>query len=175
MMLVSIGIGVVIAVALIVVVSIFTGGAVKNGTPPPPALVGTTLTKWSQAGLNGEKVAAPWNAGHATAVVIFASWCGPCKAEFPALSRYLATHSLGRVSLLGVDEQDSRSAALAFLQKTHVKMTSIFDPQDGAYDRFLLSGIPDTVFVTSRGVVENMQVGSISTKTFAADVAALNA
>ena len=174
MMFVSLGIGTVIAVVLITIVSILTGGKVLSG-PPPPALVGKTLSPWSQVGLDGSTVAAPWNTGHATAVVLFASWCEPCKAEFPVLSRYLATHSLGKVSLLGVDEQDSRPAALAFLKKNHVTMTSIFDPQTAAYNRFLLLGIPDTIFVTARGVVQNMQVGGISTKTFAADVAALNA
>ena len=63
MMFVSIGIGVAIAVALIVVVSIFTGGTVKNGAPPPPALVGTTLSKWTQGGLSGGTVVAPWTRG----------------------------------------------------------------------------------------------------------------
>lgn len=174
MMFVSIGIGVVVAVALIVVVSILTGGTVKNGVAPPPALVGTTLTNWSQGALDGGTLTAPWDSGHATVVVVFASWCGPCRKEFPALSRYLATHSLGRVSLLGVDEQDSRLSARAFLARYHLAMRSIFDPQDSAYNRFLLSGIPDTIFVTSRGVVQGMRVGAISPAAFAAGVAALN-
>ena len=175
MMFVSLGIGTVIAIILITVVSILTGGKVQNSTATPPALVGKTLGHWTQAGLDGSMVSAPWNTGHATVVVLFASWCEPCKTEFPALSTYLATHSLGKVALLGVDEQDSRSSALAFLKKEHVTMTSIFDPQTSAYNRFLLQGIPDTVFVTAKGVVQNMQIGAISTSTFAADVAALNA
>lgn len=175
MMFVSIGIGTVLAVALIVVVSVLTGGSVKNGTTPPPALVGTTLAHWSQTGLDGMTVSAPWNTGHPTVVVVFASWCGPCRTEFPQLAKYLSSHHLGKVKLLGVDAQDTRAKAVAFLAHNRVTMTSIFDPQDNVYGRFLISGIPDTVFVTARGVVQNMTVGPITPQQFAAGVAALNA
>jgi cytochrome c biogenesis protein CcmG/thiol:disulfide interchange protein DsbE len=175
MMFVSIGIGTVIAVALIAVVSVLTGGTVTSGTTAPPALVGKTLTQWSQSGLNGTKVAAPWDTGHPTVVVIFASWCGPCRTEFPELSKYLATHSLGKVSLLGVDVQDTPAKATAFLHQNHVVMTSVSDPQASVYGRFLLSGIPDTIFVDAKGVVQNMTIGAISPAKFAAGVAALNA
>ena len=174
MMFVSLGIGTAVALALIAVVSMITGGAAKNGAPAP-ALVGTTLTKWTDTGLQAPTVVAPWNTGHATAVVIFASWCGPCRSELSVLSKYLATHRLGRVALLGVDVHDSRAAALAFLQPYRVRMSSVFDPEGRAYDRFRLSAIPDTVFVTSGGVVQNVLMGPISTASFAHDVAALGA
>ena len=179
MMFVSIGIGVVVALVLITVVSLFTGSKANSGQGsfpnPASALVGKKLAPWTQAALNGTPVAAPWNVGHATAVVIFASWCGPCRAEFPELSKYLASHSLGKVSLLGVDVQDTPNNARAFLRKNHVTMTSISDPQASAYARFLLPGIPDTIFVKGNGVVQNMTIGAISPANFAAGLAALNA
>ncbi len=175
MMFVSIGLGVAIAVALIAVVSVLTGGTVKGGGTPAPALVGKTLAPWSQAGLNGAPVAAPWDSGHPTVVVVFASWCPPCRKEFPQLSKYLANHHLGKVSLLGVDVQDTPARAKAFLEQNHVTMTSISDPQASVYGRFMLSGIPDTIFVNAKGVVQDMTIGAISPAEFAAGVAALNA
>lgn len=180
MMFVSIGIGVVIALVLIALVSLFTGrgatgGTAGVGTTPPPALVGKTLAPWSQTGIDGSRVAAPWNTGHATVVVIFASWCGPCRGEFPELSKYLATHGLGKVSLLGVDVQDTPTNARNFLKANHVTLTSISDPQASAYGRFLLPGIPDTIFVQGNGVVKSMTIGAITPAKFAAGVAALNA
>ncbi len=175
MMFVSIGLGVLIALILIGIVSIFTGGRVTSTTVAPPPLVGKTLAPWSQTGLSGTTVAAPWDSGHPTVVVVFASWCGPCQSEFPRLSKYLATHSLGHVALLGVDVQDSPSKAIAFLRQHHVAMTAISDPTASVYGRFLLPGIPDTIFVTGSGRVQNMTVGAISPAAFAAGVAALNA
>jgi peroxiredoxin len=174
MMFISIGIGSALAIALIVVVSVLTGGKVTNGTSPP-AIVGHTMATLNQSGLNSSKVSAPWNSHHATVVVFFASWCQPCKTELPALGKYLATHSLGGVSVLGIDTQDVRSSAQSVVKNDHLNFPVIFDPQAAVYARFQLIGLPDTAFVTSRGVVQNLHIGLITMKQFAAGVAALKA
>ena len=78
MMFISLGIGTAVAVALIVVVSILTGGTVRyTNTPPTNALVGTSVKGFTLAGLNGGRVSAPWVSGHPGVVIFFASWCGP--------------------------------------------------------------------------------------------------
>lgn len=174
MMFVSLGVGTVLAVALIVVVSVLTGGSVKSGTPPP-ALVGTSLPALSESSLAGPRIDAPWNHHRAAVVVFFASWCGPCRTELPVLSRYLATHSLGQVSVLGVDTQDTRSSGRSVVARDHLRFPVFFDPSSTvAAGKFLLAGLPDTVFVTAAGVVRSVHIGAISAAQFAAGVAALN-
>ncbi len=175
MMFVSIGIGTAIAVILIAVVSILTGGKVTNA-PAPPALVGTRLASFSEAGLEGGTINAPWGAGHPSVVVFFASWCGPCKAELPALSKYLAAHSVGKVVVLGVDTQDSRGSGRNMVTKDKLKFPVMFDPQSTvAAGDFKIGALPDTVFVTAKGVVHAMTIGAISPDQFASGIAALNA
>ena len=175
MMFVSLGIGAAVAIALIVVVSVLTGGNVKNSTPPP-ALVGTTLPSISESSLTGPTITAPWSDHHATVVVFFASWCGPCRSELPALSKYLAAHSLGKVSILGVDTQDTRASGQSVVAKDHLDFPILFDPSSTvAAGKFQLAGLPDTVFVSAKGVVKDVHIGAISTAQFAAGVAALNA
>jgi cytochrome c biogenesis protein CcmG, thiol:disulfide interchange protein DsbE len=176
MMFVSLGIGATIAVALIVVVSVLTGGSVKNATTPPPALVGTTLPPISESSLSGPSITAPWGTHHATVVVFFASWCGPCRSELPALSKYLSSHSLGKVSVLGVDTQDTRASGQSVVLKDHLNFPVLFDPSSTvAAGKFQLAGLPDTVFVSAQGVVQSVHIGAISTAQFAAGVSALNA
>jgi len=175
MMFVSLGLGTVIAVVLITIVSVLTGGKVQNGTPPP-ALVGTTLAPLTESSLAGPSIAAPWNSHHATVVIFFASWCGPCKTELPALATYLSTHRLGKVTVLGVDTQDARAAGTNVVAKDHLNFSVMFDPLSKvAAGSFKLAALPDTVFVTAKGVVQNMTIGPITATQFAAGVAALNA
>lgn len=178
MMFVSLGIGTVIAIALITVVSVLTGGTVQNSTPPPapPALVGTTLPSVHESSVAGPTIAAPWNTHHATAVIFFASWCEPCRTELPALAKYLASHRLAHVTVLGVDTQDARGAARNVVAKDHLTFPVMFDPQSTvAAGTFQLGALPDTVFVTAQGVVQHMNIGPITPAKFAAGVAALNA
>jgi thiol-disulfide isomerase/thioredoxin len=138
--------------------------------------VGTTLSSFSQSGLNGPSVSAPWKSHHPTVVIFFASWCGPCKTELPALSKYMATHHLGKVTVLGVDTQDARGAGRNVVAKDGLNFAVMFDPQSTvAAGRFKISALPDTAFVTAAGVVQNMIIGPMTTKEFAAGVAALNA
>src|ERR1039457_6572215 len=84
MMFVSIGIGTVVAVALIVIVSILTGGPVKgNQGFATSNLVGTTVKSFTLSGLNGGEQRAPWASGHPGVLIFFASYCGPCTRKCP--------------------------------------------------------------------------------------------
>ena len=175
MALVSLGLGVVIAVSLIALVSFFTGGKVTSASTTP-ALVGRTLPSITEASLAGPSLTSPWTSHRATVVVFFASWCTVCRTELPQLSHYLATHQLGKVVVVGVDAQDSRSAGRATLARYHLDFPAFFDPSSTVTaGTFLASGLPDTVVVNAKGVVTAMTVGAISPSAFAKGLATLTA
>ena len=52
--------------------------------------------------------------GYPIVVNVWASWCGPCRFEFPALQRMPAKYGK-RVAFLGIDLEDSDDAARTFL------------------------------------------------------------
>ena len=51
--------------------------------------------------------------GYPVVVNVWASWCGPCRFEFPTLQKLSAKYGK-RVAFLGVDSQDSDDAARTF-------------------------------------------------------------
>ncbi len=170
MMIVSLSLGTVMAVALIAIVSVLTGGS----TQAPNVLDGTTVKSFSLAGLNGGTVRAPWSSGHPAVVVFFASWCGPCKAELPRVAAYESGHALGKVRFVGVDVNDPANSGQAFTDNAGVAFPVGRDPSSLlASQEFQLAGMPDTVFVNSNGTVSNVVIGAVSTTELAADISQL--
>ena len=172
MAFVSLGIGTVLAVALIVVVSLLTGGRPATSSAPPNAVVGTRASSFALPSLAGGTLRPPYDAGHHTALVFMASYCAPCRAELPRLVAYLRSHSTGSLRVVGVDSSDQRSAALAFVRADHVPFPVAFDPTSTVASSFQLVAIPDTVFVNARGRVVNVVIGKITPAQFARDAAA---
>ena len=88
-----------------------------------------------------------------TPVVVnqWASWCPPCRAEFPIFQRVSEKYA-GRVAFVGVDMQDSREAALAFLRELPTPYPHYFDP-DASIARLFGGGrvSPTTGFYDARG------------------------
>jgi cytochrome c biogenesis protein CcmG/thiol:disulfide interchange protein DsbE len=163
MMFVSIGLGTVVAVALIVVVSILTGGKVTtSGGQPTNALVGKSVSAFTLGGLNGGTVTAPWATGHPGVLIFFASYCGPCKAEMPKVANYLRTHDQGAVHVVGIDVTDERSKGQRFVATSSVRFPVAFDPHAAVTSgNFQINAIPDTVFVSARGIITQVYVGAI--------------
>ena len=94
----------------------------------------------------------------------WASWCGPCKFEFPFF-RALAGKYRGRVAFLGVDSQDSRAEAEEFLRENPVPFPSFFDP-DVKIAREFKGGLawPTTAFLDRRGMVVNTHAGAYASQ-----------
>lgn len=175
MMFVSLGIGAVVAIALIVVVSILTGGAGKSGTHSANnALDGTTVAGFKLSSLAGGTLRAPYTTGHPTVIFFFASWCGPCHTELPRVAKYLASHQVGPVSIIGIDEVDAPKSGLAFARGAHVKFPLANDPS-GAVESgiFKFAYLPYTVFVNANAKVVSVTYGDISLGRLASGLASL--
>lgn len=175
MMFISLGIGTAVAIALIVVVSVLTGGTVtSNNGLPTSALVGHKVAGFSLKGLSSGIEKAPWSHGHPGVLIFFASWCGPCQSEMPKVARWVATHDVGNVIVMGIDAGDIRSAAQSMVTKDHVAFAVASDPYDDVTAGvFKFGQLPETVFVSARGVVKQVYFGAILPKELSAGVAAL--
>jgi cytochrome c biogenesis protein CcmG/thiol:disulfide interchange protein DsbE len=96
-----------------------------------------------------------------TPVVInkWASWCGPCRAEFPIFQR-VATDRGKDVAFLGLNAADKRPAARGFLAERPLPYPSYDDPdEDIASDLRAAKYFPMTVFVDRRGEIAFVKAG----------------
>jgi cytochrome c biogenesis protein CcmG, thiol:disulfide interchange protein DsbE len=89
--------------------------------------------------------------GYPVVVNKWASWCGPCRAEFPFFQAQAAKRG-EEIAFLGVDAQDSDDAARTFLQELPVPYPSYSDPDlKISAELDAEAEFPATAFFDSRG------------------------
>ena len=111
--------------------------------------------------LAGDQVALSALRGKVVLVNLWASWCGPCRAEMPAIDRvYRANRSRG-FEVLAVDatNQDSESNARAFVEQLGLTFPILLDRTGSVSRRYLLRALPTNFFVDRRGVIRSIMVG----------------
>lgn len=90
------------------------------------------------------------SAGGPVLVNFFASWCGPCQIEHPALMALQARH----VRIIGVAYKDDPQNTKAFLAKLGDPFAERLVDRDGrAGIEFGVSGVPETYVVAPDGKV----------------------
>jgi cytochrome c biogenesis protein CcmG, thiol:disulfide interchange protein DsbE len=102
--------------------------------------------------------------GYPVVVNVWASWCGPCRFEFPVLQKLSARYGK-RVAFLGVDSLDSDDAASTFLNEAPVPYPSYKDGDKGIAESIGASGFPDTAFYDRNGKLVYLKQGPYSDPT----------
>lgn len=118
--------------------------------------------------LNGEALASSYT-GHVTVLVIWGSWCAPCRAEAPTLAETSQKQRPTGVRFLGIDVSDDNAAALAFQTSFGISYPSLRDPDETLAHTFNppvvpADSVPVTVIVDSTGKVAATIVG-VATST----------
>jgi cytochrome c biogenesis protein CcmG/thiol:disulfide interchange protein DsbE len=100
--------------------------------------------------------------GRPLVVNFWSSSCGPCQRESPAIARVAATLR-GKVTFVGIDTADSKSAARAFATRTHMAYHLAFDPTASAAGQYRVPALPETVFLTSSGTqIVGVNLGALT-------------
>jgi thiol-disulfide isomerase/thioredoxin len=95
----------------------------------------------------------------------WASTCEVCKSETPAIAS-VASALGGKVTFVGVDSADRRSAAMAFAAKYGVTYPIGFDPQGTAATHYGVVALPVTFFLSpSAKTILGENVGALNRGT----------
>ena len=90
--------------------------------------------------------------GKPVVVNFWASWCIPCKDEAPMLKEAHQRYG-DRIAFVGVDIRDARVDAIEFADRYGLDYQHVRDEDLAIYDRFGLTGQPETFFIDENGVI----------------------
>ena len=99
--------------------------------------------------------------GRPVVLNFWASWCVPCRKEMPTLQE-VSEEVQDRIAFVGVNHQDSRGEAVAFLDDTGVDFPAGYDPEGATATAYGLYGMPTTVFISPDGRILERHRGEIS-------------
>lgn len=128
------------------------------GAPAPLAALHEQENDLLPGGLGAYEKRISQLRGYPVVVNVWASWCNPCRQEFPVLQKLSARYGK-RVAFLAIDSQDSDDAATTFLREEPVPYPSYTDPDKEIADALGAVGLPDTAFYDKSGELVYLKQG----------------
>jgi DsbE subfamily thiol:disulfide oxidoreductase len=132
-------------------------GVVTIGSPlvgkPAPQLAGTTL--------DGAQFDLAAHRGSPVLVNFWASWCGPCREEFPLLEDAAKRHAAEGLVVVGSLYKDDADPARAFVAEQGATWPTVTDPDRALGSAWKVLGPPQTFFVDRDGIIREVQVGQV--------------
>lgn len=157
-------VGVVVVIGLVVGLTrgsgtadsqkLVTGGPPLEGTKPVATVDGPSLT-------SGPDLSLASFTGKTVIVNVWASWCGPCREEAPAIVRFAKEHP--EVVVLGVNLNDDKNNATKFNTEAGWTHPSIYDPKGAiGFDTLKVTTMPTTIYVDKAGIERGRTQGAIT-------------
>jgi cytochrome c biogenesis protein CcmG, thiol:disulfide interchange protein DsbE len=125
--------------------SVVAGDGPEVGSPAPdfslPALDG------------GADVRLADFRGRPVIVNFWASWCNPCRQEFPLLQRALREHRADRLAVIGVTYRDIPDDSRSFVSQMRATWPQAVDDDRAVAKAYGVRSIPLTFFVRADGTI----------------------
>ncbi len=135
-----------------------SSGLAETGRPAP-AISGTAL--------DGTKIDLAAYRGRPVVVNFWASWCTPCREEFPLFEQRMAT--LGprdNLAIIGVLYKDDANSAASFMKDLGADWPTVTDADGALAAAYRVVAPPQTYFIDAQGVLRGMQIGEIQAQDF---------
>ena len=118
--------------------------------------VGDKFVDFEQVTQQGVNAKLSNLSGNVVLLEFWASWCGPCRHENPALVKTYKAFKNKGFEIFGVSLDDNRDQWLQAIQKDNLTWTNVSEltgPKNSAALMYGISGIPDNFLIDKSGTI----------------------
>jgi thiol-disulfide isomerase/thioredoxin len=127
---------------------------------PGEVNVGSYLREVTLNGFNGKTKKFSDYKGKPLIINVWASWCGPCRAEMGSLENLARQFNGKEFNIIGISTDDDRTAAEKFIKQSGVSFDNFLDKKLLLENMLGANRIPLTILVDSNGRVLKKVRGS---------------
>jgi peroxiredoxin len=140
-----------------------TGGAESNDLQALPRS-GYRAPDFALSNLDGEETSLSDWLGQPVLVNFWATWCGPCEVEMPAIEAAYQAHKEDGLVVLAVAVDDSAENVRGFAEKHNLSFQPLMD--DGEVSLiYQVFGLPTSYFVRPDGTISDVHTGLLTEDT----------
>lgn len=154
-----------------------TGAVTTNGAVAlePAPIAGHPAPDFELTNMDGETVRLSDFEGKPVVLNFWATWCGPCRAEFPEFQE-AAVENADRLVIVGINNTstDNPNAIPDFLDQFGITFPILLDNDREAVDAYNILGLPTTIFIDDKGVVNEVFTGPLNKAYIEAKISELN-
>lgn len=127
--------------------------ATAYASTPGEVDVGGYLRDAKLQGLDGKTRKFSDFQGKPLIINVWASWCGPCRAEMGSLNRLARRYGGKQFNVIGISTDDDGDAAAKFIKRSKVSFENFLDSRLLLENMLGADAIPLTVLVDAHGRV----------------------
>jgi len=149
---------------VVVAVVVLIAALYPNANAPdrgPAQVVGGQMPSLTLPALRGPDVSLGALRGKDVLVNVWATWCGPCRREMPALGK-LKQAMGARLTVVAIDQGEDPQVVDAYVRQFGVAFPVYLDREQRVGTMMHLVGLPSSFFVDRAGVVRDAVDGEMT-------------
>ncbi|MBC5805105.1 MAG: TlpA family protein disulfide reductase [Candidatus Eremiobacteraeota bacterium] len=146
--------------AVIVLIAAFYPNGNTAGRGPQQA-VGSSLPALSFPSLDHHEISLQSLRGKDVVLNVWATWCGPCRREMPALAM-LARGMGSQLSVVAIDQGEDPSVVARYVKEFNVRFPVAVDSSQRLGTTLHLIGLPSSFFIDRSGTIREAVDGELT-------------